>query len=92
MESPKGWARCRVGPCPDGLGPALAGPGGSAPGRGKSCGSATALDREFAEAYQRGFVDALCAVAVAFGIRAPTTNRPMRQPVSSVCDNEPGRR
>jgi hypothetical protein len=35
--------------------------------------SVTALDGEFAEAYQRGFVDALCAVAVAFGIRAPTS-------------------
>ncbi len=36
-----------------------------------SARSVTALDEEFALAYQRGFVDALCAVAVAFGIYNP---------------------
>lgn len=38
-----------------------------------SAQSVAALDTEYAVAYQRGFVDALCAVAVAFGIRAPTS-------------------
>ena len=34
-----------------------------------------ALDADQAAAYQRGFFDALLAVAVAFGIRAPTTEK-----------------
>lgn len=33
------------------------------------------LDAEAAAAYQRGFVDALLAVAVAFGVRAPSAAR-----------------
>jgi len=37
-----------------------------------SARSVTPLDVEAATAYQRGFVDALMAVAVAFGIRPPT--------------------
>lgn len=31
------------------------------------------LDTEAAATYQRGFVDALLAVAVGFGVRAPST-------------------
>ena len=57
-----------------------------------SARSVTALDSEYAVAYQRGFVDALKAVAVGFGIAPPTTNKPMRQVVGSICDNELGRR
>lgn len=34
-----------------------------------------ALDTEAAFAYQRGFVDALKAVAVGFGIASPTTEK-----------------
>ncbi len=34
-----------------------------------------ALDAEAAGAYQRGFFDALLAVAVAFGIAPPTTEK-----------------
>jgi len=37
-----------------------------------SARSVAALDTEYAVAYQRGFVDALMAVAVAFGIRLPS--------------------
>lgn len=33
------------------------------------------LDSEAAAAYQRGFVDALMAVAVAFGVRPPSSGR-----------------
>lgn len=51
-----------------------------------------ALDAEAAIAYHRGFVDALKAVAVGFGIAPPTTNKPMRQVASPGCDNELGRR
>jgi len=36
----------------------------------------TPIDAEAAVAYQRGFVDALLAVAVAFGIRPPTGHAP----------------
>jgi len=35
------------------------------------------LDTEAAMAYQRGFVDALKAVAVGFGITPPTAERPV---------------
>ena len=35
----------------------------------------TPLDAEYATAYQRGFCDALKAVAVGFGIAPPTTER-----------------
>jgi hypothetical protein len=42
-----------------------------------SARSVAALDDEYATAYRQGFVDALCAVAVAFGIRAPTTEKPL---------------
>ena len=36
-----------------------------------------ALDTENAAAYQRGFFDALKAVAVGFGITPPTAERPV---------------
>lgn len=35
----------------------------------------TPLDAEYATAYQRGFYDALKAVAVGFGIASPATGR-----------------
>jgi len=37
----------------------------------------TPLDAEYATAYQRGFYDALKAVAVGFGITPPTAERPV---------------
>jgi len=40
-----------------------------------SARAVTPLDAEAATAYQRGFVDALMAVAVAFGIRPPSTGQ-----------------
>lgn len=44
----------------------------------------TPLDAEAATAYQRGFVDALMAVAVAFGIWPPSTARPAVQKDAGV--------
>ena len=42
------------------------------------------LDAEIAEAYQKGFVDALRAVAVAFGVAAPSAGGRGMQPVVQV--------
>jgi hypothetical protein len=36
-----------------------------------SSGAVTPQSPELAEIYRRGFLDALCAVAVAFGVAAP---------------------
>lgn len=41
-----------------------------------------ALDGEYAAAYQRGFVDALLAVSVAFGIRIPSATRQPERPTT----------
>jgi hypothetical protein len=40
-----------------------------------STGAQPALDSELADAYQRGFVDALRAVGIAFGVAAPAASR-----------------
>jgi len=37
--------------------------------------SVTAIDGEYAAAYQRGFVDAVMALSVAFGVRVPCATR-----------------
>lgn len=57
-----------------------------------SARSVAPLDVEAATAYQRGFVDALLAVAVAFGVRPPGTARtPARSPstVERAAAHEP---
>ena len=55
-----------------------------------SARSVAALDTEYAVAYQRGFVDALCAVAVAFGIRAPTVPGRKEPVIENDTENKSG--
>ncbi len=49
-----------------------------------SARSVAPLDVEAATTYQRGFVDALLAVAVAFGVRPPGAVRPSSTGPSAV--------
>jgi hypothetical protein len=48
------------------------------------------LDAEIAEAYQRGFVDALRAVAVAFGVAGPSRDGSGMRAMAHVEAQSPG--
>jgi hypothetical protein len=48
------------------------------------------LDAEIAEAYQQGFMDALRAVAIAFGVAAPGRESPGRRAMAHVEAQQPG--
>jgi hypothetical protein len=50
------------------------------------------LDAEIAEAYQRGFVDALRAVAVAFGVAGPSRDGSGMRSMAHVEAQQPGLR